>query len=89
MDNGLQIILEIAILASAFPAGYLLSYLCRDELKMGRKWFRGITAICIILALILAVFYRNAPIILTLDYIAIVALISVRKSYDSKFVSGK
>jgi len=31
--------LLIVILASSILAGYIIAYLCRDELVSGRKWF--------------------------------------------------
>lgn len=74
------------ILASSFPAGYLLAYLCKEELVMGRKWFKGISWICLMVIIILLQVYRNYSIILTLSYLAIVSLISVHKGYDKKFV---
>lgn len=81
----LPIILIFIILAAAFPAGYLLAYLCRDELQNGRKWFRGISWAALIVIIILLFFYKSVEIILTLAFIAIVSLISVHKSSDKKW----
>jgi len=81
-----QLLFEILVLILAFPAGYLLAYLCRDELVTGRKWFR-------LLALIsgwVGVFFLffNFTIAFSLFFIAIVSLISYEKSKDRKWVKS-
>lgn len=76
-------ILLIGILLLAFPAGYLLAWLARDELLAGRKWFLAL-AIFSILAAIPVAYYVSfrLPVILTLFFIAIICLIAIWKSYD-------
>ena len=67
------------------PTGYLISWLARDELKDGRKWFR----ILIILAVIIGGWFAltgNYVIALTSGFIFIVSIISYMKSYDKKWV---
>jgi hypothetical protein len=44
---------EILILVLAIPVGYLLSWMARDELTQGRKWFKVIIVLSLILNLIL------------------------------------
>jgi len=78
--------LIILILASSIPAGYILAYLCIDELVSGRKWFKLLALVSFILALVLLFFYRNLTLIFTSAYIFIVSLISYIKSKDKKFV---
>jgi len=79
-------ILTLIILISAFPLGYLLAYLCRDELKQGRKWFILLFVVSLVASLIVAFlnFEFKFSIILTLFYICIISLISTWKSYDFK-----
>ncbi|HUS50915.1 MAG TPA: hypothetical protein VMZ91_12175 [Candidatus Paceibacterota bacterium] len=79
-------LLYAVILLLGIPVGYLLAYLTRDELVSGRKWFKMISVISFILAIILLIFYRNLAVILTLAYICITSLISLYKSYDKRFV---
>jgi hypothetical protein len=85
MMSAFQIILMVVILATAFPAGYLLAYLCRDELKNGRKWFRAVGLICVVLVWGLIFLWNNIAVIGTLAYIGIVACISLIKSSDKKW----
>lgn len=79
----LKEVLIVIILISAVPLGYLLAYLCRDELKQGRKWFKLLVFVSVLLAVIFLFF--NLAIALTLFFISIVSLISLIKSYDKRF----
>jgi len=85
----IETLLIAVILASSFPVGYLLAYLCKEELVTGRKWFKMISWACLALILVLLFVYRDYSVILTLTYIAVVSLISVHKSFDKKFVKIK
>jgi len=83
-------ILLILVLVSAFPLGYLLAWLCRDELKAGRIYFRILEILSIILMIF--IFFLNinfklkASLILSLFFIILIILISKIKSYDKKFI---
>ncbi len=78
----------IVILLLAFPAGYLLAYLARDELVLGRKWFVLLSVVSLISAVIIS--FTNLElkflIILSLFFIIIISLIAVWKSHDLKWV---
>ena len=53
---------EIIILVLAFPIGYLIAWMARDELIAGRKWFLILMAIGIVggvLSFILGFNYGN------------------------------
>ncbi|MBM3234120.1 hypothetical protein FJZ19_03425 [Candidatus Pacearchaeota archaeon] len=78
--------LLVLILLTSFPAGYLLAHLCRDELVPGRKWFKLISVVSLLTALIMLFVYKNFPVILTLIYICIISLISLYLSYNKKFL---
>jgi len=82
----IQAILILLILLFAIPSGYLLAYLCRDELVVGRKYFKLLTFISSLPAIIFLFF--NLNIALTLIFISIVSSISLIKSYDKKFVKS-
>jgi hypothetical protein len=88
MMSAMQIILMFIILVTSIPAGYLLAWLCRDELVNGRKYFQVIGWLCVILAWILIFFWNNLPFVGALVYIGIVACISLIKSRDKKWVKG-
>ena len=75
---------EMIILVLAFPIGYLLAYLTRDELKQGRKWFKLIILISAAGSIIFL--WSNLTISLTLAFISIATIICLIKSYDKKFV---
>lgn len=89
MIKELQTLITILIMASSFPAGYLLAWLCKDELVAGRKWFKIISTLSIVLAfvfLLLIDIEEKFVIVMGLIYIGVVSLISETKSYDKKFV---
>ncbi len=80
--SGLGIIL-------AFPAGYLLAWMTRDELVKGRKFFELllIASLIVLFASLLLENQRLAfAIILGMIFSMIVSLISLYRSFDKKFV---
>jgi len=83
-------LLLILTLLAAFPTGYLLAYLARDELVSGRKWF-VLLAIASVVASLPVAFYSSLrfPIILALFFIAIISLLAAWKSYDKKWVKKR
>lgn len=81
-----KILFNILILLTAIPAGYVLAWLCKDELVDGRKWFRIIlTCLSIVLILIL-IFYRDLNAILAIVYMIIVTFIAILLGKDKKFL---
>jgi hypothetical protein len=88
-----QILLVLIALALAFPVGYWIAKLCNDEIAYGRKWFKSIIIVNIVLALGFFgayLFFSNninfIAIAVTLLFFAIITFISLIKSYDKKFV---
>jgi len=81
-------LLVIVVLISSFPLGYLLAYLCRDELVQGRKWFLSLAVLSLISSFFVVFlnFKGKFAVILSLFYIAIVSLISLYLSYNKKFI---
>lgn len=66
------------------PVGYLIAYLAKDELTGGRAWFKALIIISIIGWIVFG--FLDKPYIgFTLLFIAIVASISLLKSYDKKW----
>jgi len=86
-------LLYIVVLVLAFPVGYLLAWLAKDELFSWRKYYITMAVISIILTLPVYLFNLfstiNLPIILTLFFIAIISLMALWKSYDKKFLLEK
>jgi len=75
---------EILILVVAIPIGYLISYLARDELAQGRKWFKLIVFLSLILGIVF--WFIQAEASYSLFFLCIVAFVSLWKSYDKKWV---
>ena len=69
----------VLILLTAVPAGFLLAYMTKEELKEGKEWFGLITGLSI-LGSVVFLFLENVVVVLTLVYIAIVSSISLRKA---------
>lgn len=51
-----QIVIIIALFVFYLALGYLLSYLARDELKQGRKWFMALTIVGLVAGIIFIIF---------------------------------
>ena len=78
--------LIIIILMLSFPLGYLLAYLCKDELTQLRRWFKLIIIVCLIGIFIFLLLIQNFTIVFILIFIALVCLVSLRMSYNKKFL---
>lgn len=72
-----EILVYFLILLSAIPVGFFLAWLCDDEVIYGKKWFRIIAIILILLIIGLFLFYYNLPVILSLIYLLIITLIGL------------
>lgn len=81
-------VLIILLIVLAFPVGLLIAWMARDELKDGRKWFKVLIIISVILGIILLAIKKYAE-ALTLLFIIIFTGISLWKSYDKKWIKNK
>ncbi len=81
----LTALLVVLAILFAFPAGLALAYLTRDELVHGRPYFKILSLLAFITALLLIAIEEIIS-SLTLLFIAIVALVSLWKSYNKRFV---
>lgn len=79
-----DLIIPIAILLTAVPAGFILAYLTKEELKPGRGYFESLIILSFIAGLVFLI-SRNFIVGLSLFYIAIVTLISLVLSYKKLF----
>jgi len=87
----MQALLSVIIIILAFPVGYLLAWVAKDELAPGRKWFLLTAGVSVIGSIILAVinFAYKIPSILTLLFIIILCLMAVWKSKDKNWIKIK
>jgi O-antigen ligase len=81
-------IISIAILLLAIPAGFLIAWMARDELVSRRKWVKAIIILSFFLGILFFVFKKN-EIGFSLAFIMIVSLISYRKSFDRKWAKNQ
>jgi len=80
--------IEIALLILAAPLGFIIAWMARDELKIGRNWFIIVVALSLITGIYF--FINNRPeIIYSSAFIAIVSGISILQSYDKKWTAKK
>jgi hypothetical protein len=80
-------LIYVLILALAFPIGYLLAWVTRDELIVGRKWFIFLSIVSILSVIPVSILIKEKlPSILTLFFLSILCLIAIWKSYDKKWV---
>ena len=76
------------VLLLAIPAGFLISWLARDELIIGRKWFKSVIIVFSVFAGWMALIGRNAE-ALTALFFVIVSFISYYKSSDKKWTKRR
>jgi len=84
----IKLLLYALILITAFPAGYFLAWLCKEELVDGRKWFKIINYCLFVILISLLIFYRNISIIFTVIYMIIVVFVSLLEGKNKKFVGN-
>ena len=86
-----EVLLSALGIILAFPAGYLLARMTRDELVKGRKFFEVLILASLII-LFSSLFLENKrltfAILLTMVFSMIVCLTSLYKSFDKKFVKS-
>jgi Na+/H+ antiporter NhaC len=68
----------VLILLTAIPAGLLVAWLTKEELRDGRKWFKAIVTASLA-GCIVSLFFKNYVIMLTFAYIAIATAMSLKK----------
>jgi ABC-type Fe3+ transport system permease subunit len=72
-------ILTIIILLLAIPVGYLIAWLAKDELVVGKRWFR-ILIVVSILGIIGFWIYGFPTIAWTFGFLGVVSLVSFVKA---------
>lgn len=79
---------EIILLLCAIPTGFLISWMARDELIQGRKWFIALIGVSAIAGIALFSLKLNAE-GFTCIFVAIVSGVSYWKSFDKKWTKRK
>jgi len=69
------------VMILALPIGYLIAWLCEDELIQGRKWFILLIALSFIGA-IYSYFVSSSVLGLTFAFILVVSMVSLIMGYD-------
>lgn len=79
-NHMLSIFFTVLILLTAIPAGLLVAWLTKEELRDGRKWFKLIIALSLAGSVVFLVL-KNEAVTLTLVYIAIATSMSLKKKH--------
>lgn len=77
MEDWLKIIIALAVLLLGIPIGNLLAKYTKEELKIGRVWFRFLMLAGVIGGVLGLIFQKDA-LMFTLFFIAIVSSRSLR-----------
>lgn len=78
-------IIETIFLLFAIPAGFFLSWIAKDEIVQGRRWFMRLMFIGLFFG-IWSFMTGEKAVALTCIFIAIASYVSYHKSFDKKFV---
>jgi len=68
---------DALILLTAFPAGFLLAALTREELAPGKRWFRILLVLLIVLGFIGFFLEWTSEILLTISYLFLITSVSI------------
>ena len=81
-------IFEIILLILSIPSGFLIAWLCKDELIKGRFWFLVIFYFGIIVG---SIFFHaeNYVVMNSCFFISSISIVSYCKSYDRKWTKMK
>ncbi len=84
-----MLVLNIIVMLTALAAGWLLAWLCKDELVPDRKWLLTVFY-CLVAAFAIFFFlYSSQIILLGLAYMIVVVAVMMYLGYNKKFVAGK
>lgn len=78
MQQSLQFLFGVIVLALGFPIGNLLARAAHDELKEGKRWF-GLIIILSLLGTIVGLIFGNDVVLFSFAFIAIVTSRSLVK----------
>ena len=75
----MTLILNLIVLATAFPVGWFLAWLCSDEIVPYRRYMLVTLYLLIIVGFMFAVFFFRMSILLSFVYMVIVMFMLLRK----------
>lgn len=75
----IEVLFYMLIMMTAWPVGYLLAYLCKDELCKDRKYFLIISCLLLIVSLIFLISSLSPSIVLAPIYLVFVLSVLVSK----------
>jgi hypothetical protein len=75
----------IIILVLGIPVGFLIAWMCRDELVVGRKWFKILTVAGFVIGLFFW-FIGERVVAWTCGFVMVVSFVSYVKSFDKKWI---
>ena len=74
---------------TAIPVGWFLAWLTKDELVSGRKWFRIIFYVLVIVLVVVVLVWKDTPTSMALGYMILVTAMSLFLGKNKKFVKKK
>jgi len=76
---------ELIVLLGSVPVGLWIAYLARDEIVVGRKWFKALIILGVFVG---GWFYLTGEkaVAWTSGFVVVVSFISLFKSFDKKWV---
>lgn len=84
-----EVIGYILIFVTAFPTGYILAKICKDELIKDKKYILALSWLLLIVAVFLLVFNFSSMIIMSLAYMALVFGIMLKMSKNRRFMKNR
>jgi len=81
-------IFVLIVLVFGFPIGYLIAYLTRDELLIGRRYFIVLMCLSLFFAVFFYIMSFNASLYGSL-FVLILSLIGYWKSFDKKWTKRR
>ena len=77
-----------ALVIFSIPFGYMLAWFARDELRAGRKWFKAICALFLVL-LGISIVFKSKNLMMVSIFSIITSAISIYKSYDRRWTKQR
>ena len=79
MQEVLKLVIGVVFLLLAWPIGYFLAKMTKEELKQGKKWFKLIILLSLVGALV-SLFYRDDAFLFSFLFMALVTGMSLKKN---------
>lgn len=83
MNNLIQLLIGIVVLALGYPLGYFLARVTKEELESGQKWFKIIIVVSLVGAFV-SFLIRNDALFFSFLFFAVVTSSSVNANKKVK-----